>query len=212
MRALKCWLVIVLLSRSVVAQESQSTPSTPSTSSPGSPSSTSLGDAVKPGQLVIVTDASRRETKGIVKEATETLLTLEGQAGRAGQAWQAFTVGDIYTIRKTDPLGNGTGIGAGVGFGVMVAMLVSCGRYQYSEDGGLCTAGAVVFGGLGIGLGAFIGRQVDRAVGEREVYRQPPARAPKLTLAPVWRHAGPGVQLSVSYGGRRRSAALLPER
>lgn len=200
---LKSLLLIALLSASANAQDSPSTPSL---------GPTSLGAAVKPGQLVIVTDASRRETKGIVKEATETLLTLEGQAGRAGQAGQAFTVGDIYTIRKTDPLGNGTGIGAGVGFGVMVAMLVSCGRYQYSEDGGLCTAGAVVFGGMGIGLGAFIGRQVDRAVGEREVYRQPPARAARLTLTPVWRHAGPGVQLSVSYGARRRSAALLPER
>jgi hypothetical protein len=151
----------------------------------------SLRAAVKPGQLVVVTEDSGHETKGIVRELTDVALTLEGKA---------FPASSIYAVRQTDPLGNGTLAGMGVGIGATVAFAATCGRYEFSEERGLCQAAAVTSALLVVPLAAFIGRQIDRAVGDRELYRRPVHRVVRASLSPVWQPTGLGIQLSVAVG------------
>ncbi len=149
----------------------------------------SLRHVLKPGQLVVVTEDSGHETKGIVRDLTDAALTLEGKIVPAST---------IYAVRQTDPLGDGTLAGMGVGIGATVAFAATCGRYEFSEERGLCQAAAVTSALLVVPLAAFIGRQIDRAVGDRELYRRPVHHVVRASLSPIWRPAGLGIQLSVA--------------
>jgi hypothetical protein len=177
MRILKMLVIVVGLGTQVAAQTETA-------------SLASLQAVLKPGQLVVVTEESGRETKGIVRQLTDAALTLEGKA---------FPASTIDAVRQTDPLGNGTLAGFGVGIGATAAFVATCGRYEFSEERGLCQAAALTSALLVIPLAAFVGRQIDRAVGDRELYRRPVRRVTRASLAPVWRPTGLGVQLSVAF-------------
>jgi hypothetical protein len=149
------------------------------------------------GEMVVVTDQMRRETTGTVIDMSASELTL---AVNGGPTQRTFTQDAVYAIRRTDPLGNGTGLGALIGAAPGIALLGSCGRYEYSEESGLCRAGAVVGLAIGIPIGALIGRAVDRALGEQEIFYRPvrPSEA-GVVLTPIISPKRFGVLASVSF-------------
>ena len=129
-----------------------------------------LQGLLRPGAMVVVTDQMRGETTGTVIDMSASELTL---AVNGGPTQRTFTQDAVYAIRRTDPLGNGTGLGALIGAVPGIALLAGCGRYEYSEEAGLCKAGAVVGLVIGIPIGALIGRAVDRALGDQEIFIGP---------------------------------------
>lgn len=147
----------------------------------------SLRSVVQAGQMVVVTEDSGRETTGVVRDVTDSTLTLDGHV---------FPSDAVYALRRTDPLGNGTLAGVGVALGAAVALAVRCGRYQYSEESGPCTAAAVSSALITVPLAAFIGRQIDRSVGNQELYRR--RRQSFTSVSPLWGSTGLGVQASVT--------------
>lgn len=92
MRILLALVVVASVSRVSAAQSEVGAPA-------------SLRGAVQLGQMVVVTEDSGRETTGVVREVTDSTLTLDGRA---------FPARSVYALRRTDPLGNGTLAGVGV--------------------------------------------------------------------------------------------------
>lgn len=123
----------------------------------------SLPNVAHVGDHVVVMESGGRETRGIVRAVSETSITVNGRV---------LDVQRVHTIRQTDSLANGTWTGIAVGLGVSVAAVVRCGRFRYSEQRGLCLAAGVGSGLLTVPVGAFLGRDIDRARGDREVYRR----------------------------------------
>jgi hypothetical protein len=119
---------------------------------------------------------------------TEATLTVDRHA---------LTVQDVDLVHRTDPLSNGTWTGVAVGLGLAVAASARCGRYTLSEQRGLCQAGAFVAGLVGIPVAAVIGRQIDRAVGDRQVYRR--SSQATVSLGFGWPLRGPSLAASVSW-------------
>jgi hypothetical protein len=139
----------------------------------------------------------RGQTTGTVIDMSASELTV---AVNGGPAQRTFTEAAVHAIRRTDPLGNGTGLGALIGAAPGIALLASCGRYEYSEESGLCTAGAVVGLVIGIPIGALIGRAVDRALGDQEIFYRPVRPSPAgVVLTPIISPKGCGVLASVSF-------------
>lgn len=145
-----------------------------------------LRSLVQAGQMVVVTSDSGRETTGVVRDVTDATLTLDDQVIPADA---------VYALRRTDRLGNGTLAGVGVALGTTVALAVRCGRHQYSEESGPCTAAAVSSALITVPLAALIGRQIDRSVGNQELYSR---RQSFGSVSPLWGSTGLGVQASVT--------------
>lgn len=176
MRTLSALVVVVGLSSSAAAQTEPATLA-------------ALRAVLTPGELVVVTDGSGHETRGLVRDVTDAALTVEGKV---------FPASTILAVRHTDTLADGTFSGVAAGLGATFALAARCGRYEFSEQRGLCQAAAVTSALLIVPVGALIGRGIDRAVGDRELYRRP-SRVARASLAPVWGAAGAGVQLSVTF-------------
>jgi hypothetical protein len=138
--------------------------------------SASLRDAVAVGQMIVVKHDAGQETRGIVRAVDDESLTVDGRI---------LAANTIDSIRRTDPLANGTWTGLAVGAGVTLAALASCGGYEFSEERGLCQAAALTSGLVGIPIAAFVGRRIDRAVGNLELYRRPPSRY-TVRVHPFW--------------------------
>lgn len=150
--------------------------------------SSSLTDVIHVGDHVIVTDTAGHERRGLVRSLTETSLTVGGRL---------LPVEAVDTIRQTDPLANGTWTGAAISTGGTLVALARCGRFEFSEQRGLCTAGTVTMGLFAVPLSAFIGRQIDRARGDQEVYRRPSRVTTGVRLG--WTLRGPAVAASLSW-------------
>lgn len=144
----------------------------------------SLPDAAHVGDHVVVVGTGGRETRGLVRAVSETSITVNRRV---------FDVDGLQTIRQTDSLADGTMIGLAAGLAVSVAAALRCHRYIYSEERGLCVAASVGSGLLTLPVGALVGRSIDRARGDREVYR----RRPAVSLA--WTRRGPVVDVSMRW-------------
>jgi hypothetical protein len=127
-----------------------------------------LPGVVKPGQMVVVTDNAGRETSGLVTEVSASSLTLALKR----QQQRVFTGDAVRAIRRTDPLGNGTLAGLGAGIAATSAFAARCGKYKYSEESGPCMAAAMSSALLWIPMAALIGRAIDRAHGNTQIYRR----------------------------------------
>ena len=137
-----------------------------------------LNTRLKPGDTVWVTDAQGREVKGEIVDLAPDSLTLKaGPARRFGPADAS-----LIRQRRHDPLWNGALIGFAAGGGLGLAM----GNFNGSWDWGDAAAGAVIFGGIGAGIGVGI----DALIPGKKIlaYRGPtPSGAPpvRLSMAPV---------------------------
>jgi hypothetical protein len=149
----------------------------------------SLADAVHIGEYVVVTDVRGRQLRGVVQSVTEAALTV----GR-----HVLAVPDVDLVHRSDPLSNGTWAGVAAALGLTVASSARCGRYTFSEERGPCQAAAIVIGlVVGVPVAAVIGREVDRAVGDRQVYRRSSRATASLGFG--WTPHGPNLAASVSW-------------
>lgn len=174
MRILLALVVVASVSRVSAAQSEVGTPA-------------SLRSVVQPGQMVVVTEDSGRETTGVVREVTDSTLTLDGRV---------FPASSVYALRRTDPLGNGTLAGVGVAIAATGVFAGRCGSYHFSEERGLCIAAALSSVLITVPVGALIGREIDRSIGNHELYRR--RRQSTAAVSPLWGSTGLGVQGSVT--------------
>jgi len=127
-----------------------------------------LASALKAGDILVVTEESGAVTRGSLVDLSPAALTL---ALRKSTAKRTFDEHALYSIRQTDPLGNGTGYGAFAGALASAAMLLSCGHGNPEVDD-LCMAAGITSFLLTVPVGALVGRAIDRALGNREIYRR----------------------------------------
>ena len=150
---------------------------------------------LKPGQMLVVIDHTRQETTGTVMQLSASSLTILARGGDT----RTFTDNAVYSIRRTDPLGNGTLNGMLAGAALSGAMLLGCGQYRYAEESGPCLAQAVASFIMTVPVGALIGRAIYRAIGNQEVFYRPRPRQARVALAPAFSKTGIGVLTSVSF-------------
>lgn len=155
---------------------------------PSDPAGAALTTAARVGDHVIVVNTGGREIRGIVRAVSEASITVNRRV---------LDAQDVHAIRQTDSLANGTWTGLAVGLGVSVASLVRCGRYEYAEQHGLCVAAGLGSALLTLPIGGFLGRDIDRARGDREVYRRRQGMTPTAHLA--WTRRGPAVGMSMTW-------------
>ena len=151
-----------------------------------------LNTRLKPGDTVWVTDAQGREVTGEIVDLAPDSLTLKGgPARRLGPADAT-----LIRQRRHDPLWNGALIGVAVGGGLGLAM----GDFSGSWDWGDAAVGAVIFGGIGAGIGVGIDALIP---GKKQlVYR---ASGPgggshaRLSMAPVVTRRSKGLAVSFAF-------------
>jgi hypothetical protein len=143
-----------------------------------------LGQVLKKGQTIVVTDASGQRTKGKVSDLSPSSLVIVIPDART------FAEGSVAEIRRTDSVRNGALIGAGVGVGLSI--------WDYaidpSEPGN--AAYTAVFVTLGTAIGAGIDALVNK--GGKVVYRSRP-QPRSLTISPLARKGRQGVLLSLRF-------------
>lgn len=163
-----------------------------------------LQGIVEPGQMVVITDHEGRETTGIVSDLSDSALTLAlGNATTSAldsrSPTRIFSEDGTYLIRRTDSLRDGTLRGMGVGIAAMAAMALSCGRYEFAEEQGPCTAFAVTNGAMWVVFGTLIGRAIDRAAGNEPLYRRPHRASSRVVLSPAISTTGFRLKITVPY-------------
>jgi hypothetical protein len=151
-----------------------------------------LNTRLVPGDTIWVTDGQGREVKGRVAALGADAITLEG-GGRT------FASPDVTTIkvRRSDSLGNGALIGLGVGgLGVGLACLAT----TDGPDQDWCVLAAVVYGGIGAGIGVGIDALIP---GKKLVaYRAPGssgAAQSRLSIAPFVTPRAKGLAVSFAF-------------
>jgi len=157
-----------------------------------------LGDRLKPGDTVWMTDAQGREIKGSIESIGPDALTLEAGAPRA------FATPDVTAIRAprhdATAIGAWSGLAAGTAYGI--GLLV-----KYPEDAakepGMAAIVVLGFAGIGAGAGAIVGWVIDAARDSKQaVYRAPaPAggTAARLSIAPVVTRRAKGVAVAFAF-------------
>jgi hypothetical protein len=107
---------------------------------------------VKPGDRITVTDDAGRQTTGRLAELSASSLALV-----VGDERRDLQATDISTIlqRRPDSLANGTkwGFGIGAAFGFLAGLGLA-NAYDEAHDSALMAVGALIYGGLGAGIGA----------------------------------------------------------
>lgn len=178
---------------------------TPDVSAQPVDSSTGLSERVKPGTMLVVTDADGRQTKGRLLEAANGTLLLslpDDRPDRSREAAptrdqrRAFTLANVREVRRHDGLANGALIGLAVGAGPAIGMTVYtvalCGNEGGSNCGTLPALGALFAVG-GAGIGAAIDAAID---GNRVVYAR---RSTEFRLHPVVSRTERGAALSIRF-------------
>jgi hypothetical protein len=152
-----------------------------------------LNTRLKPGDTIWVTDGQGREVKGRIDSLAPEAITLKGDGPTT------FVAGDVRLIseRRRDSLANGALIGLAVGgVGTGLACLASAD----GQDEGWCGLAALVYGGIGAGIGVGIDALIP---GKKLVaYRAPgSAGSPqsRLSIAPVVAPRAKGVAVSLAF-------------
>jgi hypothetical protein len=143
-----------------------------------------LGQVLRKGQTVVVTDSSGERTKGKVADVSASSIAVLGPEART------LAEGTITEIRVTDPLSNGALLGAAIGAGfAMWDFLI-----DPSEPGN------AVFFAVGIGLGTAIGSGIDALVnrGGRVVYASP-RETRRVMISPVLGKDRQGALVSLRF-------------
>ena len=139
---------------------------------------------VKRGQTVEVIDDQGQEIRGKVRALSATTLTLDRNGTRPRFRFERIT----QIARPNDGLGNGAliGLGAGAAFGLLGSTVGTddCDGYYYCGSGWV-VGSALVFGGIGAGIGVGVDALIRR---DRVIYRRDGRR--QTRVAPV---VGPGV-------------------
>lgn len=143
-----------------------------------------LSTRLQAGQVIWVTDATGRETRGRLERLSADELVL------ADDGSKTFAAADVRRVRARDrdSLKNGTLIGLGIGAGLGTAWCIGAAADDSGDlDAGVeCAEGFTVFPGLG----ALIGLAIDAVIPGRMrvIYEASPhqeARRARLVVAPL---------------------------
>ena len=155
-----------------------------------------LNTRLKPGDTVWVTDGQGREVKGRINSLAPDSLGVD-----AG-GFRTFSAGDVTMIhlREGDSLANGALIGLAVGgVGTGLACLASAD----GRDEGWCVLAALVYGGIGTGIGVGIDALIP---GKKLVaYRAPgtpgssESRHARFSIAPLVTPRAKGAAVSFAF-------------
>ena len=129
---------------------------------------------VRLGDVVTVTDASGHQVKGRLAGLTDTSLSLVGDN-------RMFAQGEVEAVSRHDHAHARTGALWGFGVGAGLGILVGQSFCQYSCNPAAYAAGALLYGGLGAGIGVGISAMIPT---EQLVFRSRSSTA-RLTVAPV---------------------------
>ena len=149
-----------------------------------------LNTRLKPGDTIWVTDGQGREVKGRINSLAPDSLGVD-----AG-GFRTFSAGEVSMIqlRQGDSLGNGALIGLAVGgVGTGLACLAS----TEGPDQDWCLLAALVYGGIGAGIGVGIDALIPGK--KRVAYRAPGSSQARLSLAPVITPRARGAALSFAF-------------
>jgi len=126
-----------------------------------------IGDRLKPGDTVWITDAAGREIQGTIGSITTGSITLKD----AGQP--TFEVDDVSRVRRRNPA-RGTWTGAAIGaIAGLGAGIAACAAYPEDDParGDSCLAAISLAWMPGLGAGALVGAMFPGR--RQEVYRAP---------------------------------------
>jgi hypothetical protein len=154
-----------------------------------------LQGMLKVGQTVYVMDETGRQTKGKVAGVSASALTMLVPEKRT------FTEGTVTRINRADAVWNGALIGLGVG-AIPGAWLgtVYCDECQHRT--GPVLTGVLLFGGIGVAIGAGIDALVGKVGRLAYTSRQPPAPSQQRTgvfVSPVIGKDRQSVLVSVRF-------------
>lgn len=166
---------------------------------------------VKPDDIVYVTEASGRKTKGRLGELStsslELLVRQTGPDGRETFVPQArLSEGDVRQIvlQRSDSLWNGTLIGLAPGATIGTVFLFTGGGCDCYTVASRASLAGGIFLWVG-GIGAAIGAAVDALITERTTvyYRAPGQRFSSVQVSPLLSKSGAGIQMSVRFQSQR---------
>ncbi|HEY7441306.1 MAG TPA: hypothetical protein VH701_02715 [Vicinamibacterales bacterium] len=146
---------------------------------------------VKPGDTISVTDSTGREVQGKVASVSPSSLALLVQGTR-----RDLSETEVRKIRqdRQDSLANGAkwGLCIGAGLGLAAGVAVASGDGNASA---LIPILALVYGGLGAGVGAGLDAMV---LGNQVIYFKPASSA-KVTVSPLVTSDRKGLFLTVGF-------------
>ena len=162
-----------------------------------------VGDRLKPGDTVWVTDAQGREIKGEIGALEPGDITVRGRGGRT------FNGSDVrqVTVRRRDSLANGATIGMAIGaLAGLGAGIAACAAYPKDDPlrGDACLMAIGLLWMPGMGAGALVGVGIDAMMPAKQlvVYRAPGARdgaSARLSVAPVITPRAKGAAVALSF-------------
>jgi len=148
---------------------------------------------VKPGDKIIVVDASGRETRGRIGELSRDALILVTSAGprQLGEI-------DVTTIaqRRGDSLRNGALIGAAAG---TAYFLTGIALLNDSDGGDVIVPAAVAWGVCFAGIGAAAGAGIDAMIARRQVIFHKPAGRSGVSISPMFGRGRRGAAVTVTF-------------
>jgi hypothetical protein len=169
------------------------------------PALEAVGQIVKPGQTVVVTDRNGVSVKGTIGEVAADSLVIRvpprlrapDTSGLRGLAdTHVFAAADVREIRTVDGVLNGTLIGTAVAAVPAIAFTLYFNALCANEGGRNCTALGVITPTLFfLGTGAAVGASIDARTGGAVVYTAP-GSARELRLAPILTPQRQGLALS----------------
>jgi hypothetical protein len=140
---------------------------------------------VKTGDTLTITDASGHRVRGKLVDLSMSSLVLEASGAR--RRFQDIEVGTIEK-RGSDSLKNGALIGLSIGAGVFGSAIAAA-----TGDAGFAALGALVYGGIGAGIGVGFDALVE---GPRVIYAATPSGSRAFQIAPILSRSRKGVTLS----------------
>lgn len=140
---------------------------------------------VKPGDTLTITDGSGHRLRGKLVDLSASSLVLEASGTR--RQFQDTEVGTIEK-RGSDSLKNGALIGLSIGGGLFGSAIAAA-----TGDAGLAALGAVIYGGIGAGIGVGVDALVE---GPRVIYAAAASGPRTFQIAPILSRSRKGVLLS----------------
>ena len=153
-----------------------------------------LSGSLKRGRTVSVTDDAGRKVEGRLIDVSTTSLKLrvDGKEETLPQS----RVQRVAERRHMTGRYSLIGLALGAGIGVIAGLGTDTDCFGCLSRGDTTAAATMVFGGLGAGVGAVVGRFVAR---ERVVYRADPRQALTMTIVPLTSARGTGVLATVRF-------------
>ena len=145
---------------------------------------------LKQGDTVTITDAQGIRTQGRLAQLSQSSISLSVDG-----AMRQFQEAGVDTIarRAPDSLQNGALTGMVIGGGLAA---LAIGTAVPGSEAGWVAIGALLYGGIGAGLGAGIDALIE---GRRVIYARSPSTRATLGVSPILRDRNKGVMVSLRW-------------